>query len=126
MKIAIDIDGVITRIPEFLALTSKALMKEGHHITILTSRTNSKESITKSIKEIKDAQVSFNDYYFLPETNTRSKTEFPSELNWFQQYIWQKAEYCKNNKIDIFFEDDPRTVALVLKYAPDTVCLRVC
>ncbi len=126
MKIAIDIDGVIDRIPEFLSVITPYLVEKKHEITILTSRSNSPEIIEKSLAEIKEANVHFTNYFFLPEANTRADSDFPTTLNWFERHLWQKAEYCQKNKIDIFFEDDAKTISLVQKHSPQTVCLKVC
>lgn len=125
MKIAIDIDGVIDVIPDLLRILTPSLLSEGHHVTILTSRSNEPEVVSISLDEVRQAGIHFTDYYFLPSVEGQAPERFPPELNWFQKHIWQKAEYCKANKVDIMFEDDEKTILLLQIYAPRTKILRV-
>ena len=112
MKVAIDIDGVIDRIPEFLSFLSNHLLSEGHEVIILTSRANEGDVISKSLLEVKNAGINFSGYYFLPDVSKRIGDMIPQDLNWFEKQIWQKAEYCQNNDIDLFFEDDQKTAQI--------------
>ena len=43
MNIGFDIDDTITRCPEFFSVISKALVGAGHHVYIITFRTNTDE-----------------------------------------------------------------------------------
>lgn len=123
MRIAIDIDGVVDTIPELLSFVSSKMPNTW--IVILTSRSPDSEVVAKSLEEIRKAKIKYDDYYFLPEVDSRCDKDFPKELDWFQKHIWQKAEYCKANNIDLMFEDCSKTIALIKKYSPMTTILRV-
>lgn len=125
LKVAIDIDGVVDVIPKFLSKITNTLKNDNVHFVILTSRSNDESVISQSLAEIQKHGIHFDDYYFLPAVEERGVEDFPKELNWFSRLIWQKAEYCFNHKIDIFFEDDPKTIALIKHYSPKTIVLQV-
>ena len=124
MKIAIDIDGVIDRIPEFLSIITPHLLKKGVSVTILSSRENSEEVIRKSLEEIKSYNIKYSDFFFLSAPKDDDES-IPKELNWHERHIYGKAKYCLENNIDLFFEDDQKTIHLVKHYAPSTICLKV-
>ena len=124
MKIAIDIDGVIDRIPEFLSIITPHLLKKGVSVTILSSREKSEEVIRKSLEEIKSYNIKYSDFFFLPLPADDDES-IPKELNWHERHIYGKAKYCLDNNIDLFFEDDQKTVNLIEHYASKTICLKV-
>ena len=121
--IALDIDGTITARPEFFAKFSREARAQGHRVVLLTSR--SREVVEESLEEVRGYGVEFDDYYFLPESSERPDGDFPSELNWFEKQIWQKAEYCRDRGVDVFYEDCSKTIALVEKYSPGTKVIPV-
>lgn len=125
MRIALDVDGTITKYPKFFAFISKKLVLEGHAVTILTSRANCPEVITETLSELRSYGVVWTNYCFVGDGSDRDDSEFPSELNWFEKQIWQKAEYCQKNEINLMFEDDNKTVELIKEYSPLTRIFQV-
>ena len=125
MKIAIDVDGVVDAIPKFLSLITNLFDKKKIEVIILTSRSNTPEVIRETLKEIEFHKIQYDSYFFLPNTETRDPEEFPNDLSWFDKHIWQKAEFCRDNQVDIMFEDDEKTINHILKYSPNTRILQV-
>ncbi len=105
MIIAFDIDNTITRHPEFFALISHSLKDAGHTVVIITFRENREE--TRAL---------------LGELGIAYDTLVTSSLEAHLEHgvdEW-KAAICRQRRVDIFFEDDPRVITHV---DPSTVCM---
>jgi hypothetical protein len=103
MRIGFDIDGVITKHPNYFSFLTNALKREGHFVAIVTSRSALGDVQKATKKELGDLGIIFDELYFLPETE-RAAFDFPPELDWFQKRIWLKAHYCRSKKINIFMK----------------------
>ncbi|HNO78713.1 MAG TPA: hypothetical protein PKN33_11690 [Phycisphaerae bacterium] len=87
MRIGLDIDGTITRAPEFFAFLSKVLMAAGHHVAVVTHRMDRR--LTE--EELAEYGVQYHEL-ILPE-------EFDHEIaEW-------KIEAFEKMQPDIVFED---------------------
>ncbi len=87
MRIGLDIDGTITRAPEFFAFLSKALMDAGHQVAVVTHRMDRR--LTE--EELAEYGVQYHEL-ILPE-------EFDHEIaEW-------KIEAFKKLQPDVVFED---------------------
>ncbi len=87
MRIAIDIDGTITRSPEFFAFLSKALIDAGHQVIIVTYRLD-RELTTEELAEY---GVQFHELV-IPESFDHEVAEW-------------KIEAYQRVKPDVVFED---------------------
>lgn len=83
MKIAIDVDGVITEAPELFAAISKGLKDSGHYICILTDFDEAYR--TQREKELAEYGICYDELIITGD----------------------KAEYCIENSIDYAFDDLP-------------------
>lgn len=84
MKILLDIDETITECPEFFSAFSKAMLKDGHEIHVVTARDGSyyKDLTEKQLKE-----------WDIPYT--------------VLVFNWEKLAYCHDNDIKAAFDDNP-------------------
>jgi len=95
MIVGFDIDDTITQHPKFFSLISHALFNAGHKVIIITFR--------------EDRQIAEND---LKQWNILYNKLITSTLESSFEYgvnEW-KAEMCRQNNVDIFFDDDPRVI----------------
>ncbi len=102
-----------------------ALFYKNSNITILTSRSNDSTVINETLDFLKSLNIKFHNYYFLPDINQQTHLTPPPELDWYLKQIWQKADYCQKNSIDVIFEDCPKTIALIKRYSPRTQIFQV-
>jgi len=102
MRIALDIDGTITRHPEFFALISEALVAAGHEVVVITFRED--EAMTRADLEA---------------WGIRYERLFLGHLDAVMEHgvdEW-KGTLCAKLGVDLFFEDDPG----VLRHVPEGV-----
>jgi hypothetical protein len=107
MKIAIDIDGTITAYPKQL----KKIMKNNYCI-ILTGSLNPNADINHRINQLKKYNITENDYKEIIQCIGKKVVEVAQK----------KGEYCRNNKIDLIFEDTELYLHLIKKISPKTAC----
>lgn len=87
MRVGLDIDGTITRSPEFFAFLSRALIEAGHQVVVVTHRLD--RELTE--EELADYGVQYHELV-LPES-------FDHEIaDW-------KVEAFERVKPDVVFED---------------------
>jgi hypothetical protein len=107
MKVAIDVHGVITKIPSFFSLLTKYFIENGHEIHILTGSKITDELIER----LKKCEIQYTHLFSIVDYHTSIGTEifWEDENNpWIDAEIWNKtkAEYCERNNIDLWIEDD--------------------
>ena len=107
MIIGLDIDGTITRHPEFFAFVSQALICAGHEVIVVTFRQD-RESATLDLAEW---GISYS----------RLVTWDPALWGHERMLRW-KGEVCRDLNIGVLFEDDPQVLSLV---HPETVSMMV-
>ncbi|MEI8218618.1 MAG: HAD family hydrolase [Elusimicrobiota bacterium] len=125
MMIGIDIDDTITALPEFFKELTVSFTAKGHKIHIITSRTDNAEVRKITRAELQELGIKFDFLYFLPSYSTAKELCPHLELDWFQKYLWQKADYCLKNDISIYFDDDIKVVELFQKYSPEITVLQI-
>ena len=105
MIVAFDIDDTITRHPDFFAFLSNKLVNSGHTVIIITFREDREETAA-----------------LLAELGVVYDKLITSSLQAHMEHgvdEW-KAHVCRERKVDLFFEDDPR----VLTHVDDsTICM---
>ncbi len=125
MIIAIDIDDTITAIPSFFSLLSKAVIKDGGKVIIISSRPNLSETIRLTGQELKEYDVTYSKLVLMEGPEVAKSTCPHMELDWWEKYLWQKVDICQKEKVDIVFEDDEKVVELFKKFAPEIQVFRV-
>lgn len=105
MTVGFDIDGTITRHPPFFAFLGASLVEAGHRVLIVTFRAD-RESTQA------DLEAWAIPYHKLITSTAQSVLE--------QGVDRWKAAVCRDEKIDVFFEDDPEILQHI---SPRTFCL---
>jgi hypothetical protein len=98
MKIAIDIDGVITEYPDFFRQFSQSMTESGADIYIITNRDPTTRA--EILEELREYAIDFNELVITAN----------------------KAEYIVRNEIVVLFED---TDEYFLKLPPTVLVLKV-
>jgi hypothetical protein len=125
MNIALDIDGTITKLPEFFAILSRAIRQSGGKVFIVTSRANSAGVRDATKEELASYGIAFDELFIIPDAG-REQIPCPhGDLDWYQKYLWQKVAVCLERDVAIVFEDDDKVIALFKTYAPDIQVFRV-
>ena len=126
MKIGLDIDNTITRCPYFFSMLTHSIKKQGGTVHIVSSRTDVSEVLDKTREEMREFDVLYDHIYLLPEGETARGRCPHTDLDWYQKYIWQKVEYCINNGIDVYFDDEEKVSELFARYAPKIQFFKAC
>jgi len=74
---------------------------------------------------LKELGVNYDSLYFLPPYSVAKEQCPHKELDWYQKYLWQKADYCLRNDILIYFEDDTKVIEIFSEYAPKIKVLQI-
>ena len=113
MRIAIDIDHTITANPTFFATFIENQLDRGNEIHILTGGTSSPEGDYESPQERVEqlARIGITRYTHLVQI---------TRLIQYPDIGIGKAEYCRNNGIDMIIEDDILYVREVKRISPST------
>jgi hypothetical protein len=93
MRIAIDIDDTITRNPVFFSFLTRSFSNEGHHVVILTHRTDEARARL-------DLQANGIVYHQL------ICYRFEEEIPWEK---W-KGHICTQEQLEILFDDNPEVI----------------
>ncbi|MEM7010228.1 MAG: hypothetical protein AAF585_01990 [Verrucomicrobiota bacterium] len=125
MNIAFDIDDTITAIPPLFSALSRSVRLDGGRVYIVTSRANNDQVAAQTRKELKSYGVEF-DELILIEDQKDLQLQCPHEdLDWYQQYLWQKVRVCLDRDVEAIFEDDLKVIELFETYAPQIRVLQV-
>jgi hypothetical protein len=119
MNVALDIDGTITAKPEFFAVLSKAIRANGGKVIIVTSRSNTTEVKAQTRRELRGYGIAFDELVVIADAAGDRLPCPHGDLDWYQQYLWQKVAVCVERGVTIIFEDDEKVIALFKRFAPD-------
>jgi len=112
MKIALDIDDTITKYPQFFSQLSYE-----HDVVIVTSRSNTQESIETTKELLEDLNIKFSMIYFC-DWNMDAEFGVPDELEGSERLLYQKVLACRTEQVDALFDDDPTVQSLIKKHLP--------
>ena len=112
MKIGIDVHGVITKHPKFFSELTHLIKQDEGEVHILTGSSfnpNTKYG-RKALDELKNCGIYYTHLFSIIDHHEDIGTEVvyeDSENPWIDGELWDKAkaEYCKENRIDIMFDD---------------------
>lgn len=116
--ICLDIDKTITKAPKFFSFLTQAVKKAGGKVYIISTRTADPVVYDDTRFELKGYGIQYDDLYLLPYDESIKTTCPHEDLDWFQKYLWQKVEYCLDNNVEVYFDDDTKVLELFQKYAP--------
>ncbi|MFW6273166.1 MAG: hypothetical protein ACOC2U_05245 [bacterium] len=111
MKIGLDIHGVCDTKKKFFSIFSQRLLENGHIVHIITGSMRTPQ-IEQRLKQI---GIKYNYFFSISDKLIKEGkfTHWSDENNpWFDSKDWDcaKAEYCKDNQIDIHFDDSDEYV----------------
>ena len=122
MNLAFDIDDTITAMPGLFAALSTAVGVD--RVIIVSSRMNRPEILHATRKELDGYGVRYDQIHLIDDAAVAQKRCPHPELDWYQQYLWQKVEICLRERVDVVFEDDVKVIALFRRYAPEILVLQ--
>jgi len=126
MNIALDIDGTITKNPEFFSVLSQAIRQAGGKVYIFTSRSNADGVEVQTRKELDLYGIEFDDLVIIADGGGNEQITCPHEdLDWYKKYLWQKVKVCLDHNVHVVFEDDPKVISLFEEHAPDIQVFQV-
>jgi hypothetical protein len=105
MKIGIDLHGVIDIYPQLFSRLSKAWVKKGHQVHIITGK-----SYAESKKEVQAHQIVFTHFFSIFDYHQAKGTPMEKRKTgwWMDQTLWDqsKGEYCTQEGIHVHFDND--------------------
>lgn len=119
MIVALDIDGTITANPPFFATLSRAIIREGGKVLIVSSRANTYEVRCSTAAELVGYGIEYTELFLIDDIEAAAERCPHKDLNWWEKYLWQKVDICVRNKVGILFEDDAQVIDLMKKLTPD-------
>ncbi|MGB3112166.1 MAG: hypothetical protein WBB84_04205, partial [Candidatus Omnitrophota bacterium] len=126
MKIGLDVDDTIMKQPEFFSLLSHAAMGKGHEVHIVTTRPDTDFDRQRTLDDLSDSDIAYDAIYHLPKQEGEVDDCPHADLDDYRKFVWQKVRYCRENGIDIFFDDDDRLIPLFKRFAPQVQVFQVC
>lgn len=125
LKVGFDIDGTITEDAGFFAQFSRIVKANGGKVFIVSSRTDNEFVLRETKKELKQIGIHFDEIYLLPDFECAKANCIHLELDWYQKYIFQKINFCKEKNIQIFFDDEGKVIDLFRRYAPEIIVIKI-
>jgi hypothetical protein len=122
IRIGLDIDGVITVEPKRFADLSQRLIELTADVRIVTSRSAQARQDTE--QELETYGVKYSELFFLPAISQAQSLCPHTRLNWYEKYLWQKANYALTRNLSHFIDDDAAVERLFLTYAPQIAFVR--
>lgn len=116
MRIAVDIDGTLSREPENIRDLMKQLMHSRNRVIVLTGCLYDQPSEAERIKQLKDLGVTKGIHY----TSLVRISGFTH-----RQVSYGKAMYCRDTQVDMIFEDDDQYISDINQMSPRTTCFLI-
>lgn len=112
----IDIDGTITRFPDFFSTFTSACVAQRIPVHIVTSRSN--EGKPETVEELAQLGIRYNWLHILPPISEAQVLCPYPDLNWYAKHCWLKVQYSLRNAITHFVDDDPCVLQLFSRFSP--------
>ena len=119
MKIGLDIDGTISRNPEFFAELTRHTYAEGGAVVVITSRLDTGYARIITEGELKGWSIRYDTLYMFEPYEEVEHLCPHGNLDWYRKYVWQKIHHALSESLDIFYEDDAVIIDLFESYAPN-------
>ena len=126
IKLGLDIDDTITACQGLFSVMTEAVKQKGGQVHIISSRTDDPKVRRITEDELVDLGIRYDVLYLLPHSSEAMKTCPHKELDWYEKFIWQKVDYCKREKITIFFDDEKKVINLFQRFAPEIKVFKAC
>jgi hypothetical protein len=76
-------------------------------------------------KELNSIGIMYDHLYMLPSQKEAEEMCPFRELDWYEQYIFQKTVYCKANRVDVYFDDEEKAIRLFKRFLPEIQVFQV-
>ena len=119
MRIGLDIDGTITAYPEYFSELSQKIYDDGGSVIVITSRVDIGYNRMLTSDELKGLSIRYDYLHLFQPVDDINDLCPHKELDWYQQYLWQKVHHAINEKLDVYYEDEDRVLELFRGYAPE-------
>lgn len=117
MRLALDIDNTITAVPEFFSeITSSNFFDR---IIIVTARSDHGDSRSYTEAQLAAWSIRYDALFFLDDSELAESSSKDQPLDWYQQFLIQKVNICRKERIDVIFDDDRVVVQLFREHAPE-------
>jgi hypothetical protein len=116
MRIAVDIDGTLSREPDNIRELMKNLMHGRNRVIVLTGCLYDQPSEEERIKQLEGFGVRKGVHY-------TELIRVPGFTH--KQVSYGKATYCRDTQIDIILEDDDEYISDINQMSPRTTCFLI-
>jgi hypothetical protein len=121
MRLALDIDGIITADPRFFARVTQDVIRARGEVHAVSSR--SPEARRETLSELSQFGIRFSALHLLPALSTAQSLCPRSELDGFQRHLWLKVDDALAYALTHFVDDDPKVLALLARSAPSVTAI---
>lgn len=116
--IGLDIDDTITADSEYFVALSNLIYAQGGKVVIISSRMDIPEIRSETKIELASYGIRYDALYLF-----KSMDDMPEcpheELDWQDQYLWQKVAFARSTGVSVHYDDDDRVLDLFRKYVPE-------
>ncbi|PIP84780.1 MAG: hypothetical protein COR54_02270 [Elusimicrobia bacterium CG22_combo_CG10-13_8_21_14_all_63_91] len=119
MVVQLDIDGTIDRAPEFFAWMSTALLRDGHRVLVVTSRTTSPENIRLTAEGLRAFGIVYNRLLLSPAVDDLDPGRLPPSLLPTHRLFVYKLIAAQDHGTEILFDDCKITSDIFRRHSPD-------
>ena len=123
MIIGLDIDDTITAQPALFAALSRA--PGVRRVVVVSTRTDLPEARRATEEELRGLGIRYHLLHLLPGQAVAEGRCPHVELDGYRQYLWQKVDFCREQGVEVMFEDDDKVIALFHRYAPEIGVVKV-
>lgn len=127
MLVAVDIDGTLSAHPYKFACMIAALQTNGDDVVLLTGgiveKPNCDLVFQRAVSERREQVRPFFESHSFKVLD--KVTIYPCLAKSFAEVVPLKGIYCRDNKVDILFDDSPSYCEAVKKLSPGTLVLKV-
>ena len=116
--VSFDIDDTITSHPILFSQLGEKLYLNNSKVVIISSRLNTPKIRKETEEELKGYGIRYDDLYLFESMDDMAECPY-EELDWEQQYLYQKIHYAKQAHVSMHYDDDDRVLELFKKYAPE-------
>jgi hypothetical protein len=117
--VGLDIDDTITAHPHKYASLSLSEHQLGNMVVIISSRFDTPIVRAESVAQLADLNIYYDHMYLFKPFDDMDPVCPHEDLDWQDQYLWQKVAYAKAAGVTEHHDDDDRVITLFKRFAPE-------
>ena len=117
--VGLDIDDTITAHPNKYASLSLREHQLGSRVVIISSRLDTPSVKAESVAQLAELSIYYDHMYLFQSFDDMEPVCPHEDLDWQDQYLWQKVAYAKAAGVTEHHDDDDRVIALFKRFAPE-------